>query len=69
MTQPDLPDPSQDADIERRFRDAGVVVPADRAAGTYAGARRLLAALHWVRQPRPAASEPAHIFMADGKRP
>ncbi len=62
MTQPDGPSSPEDADIERRFRSAGVVVPADRAAGTYAAARRLLATLHWLRQPRTAAAEPSHIF-------
>lgn len=50
-------------DIERRFHAAGVVVPADLAAGTYAAARRLLSSLHWLRQPRPAAAEPSNIFL------
>ena len=54
---------SEDGDVERRFRAAGVVVPADRAAGTYAAARRLLSSLHWLRQPRPAAAEPSSIFL------
>ncbi len=62
MASQDLPDPD-DADIERRFLAAGVVVPADRAVGAYAAARRLLATLHWLRQPRPAAAEPSHIFL------
>jgi hypothetical protein len=56
---PTLPD---NAAVEQRFRDAGVVPPADRAGGTYACAQRLLASLHWLRQPRSASAEPAHIF-------
>lgn len=67
MTLPD-PLPFPDDDIDRRFRAAGVVVPADRVAGTYAAARRLLANLHWVRKPRTVAAEPAHIFVP-GKDP
>ncbi len=63
MTASDPLLPPDDADIERRFRDAGVVVPADRAAGTYAAARRLLATVHWLRKPRTAAVEPSHIFL------
>ncbi len=58
-------DPSfddDDADIARRFLDAGVAVPAERAAGAYAAARRLLEAAHWLRKPRGAAAEPAHVF-------
>ena len=62
MTSPNLHQSDDDADIERRFRAVGVIVPADRAAGTYATAHRLLSILHWVRQPRPAAAEPSHIF-------
>lgn len=54
---------SEDDDVEQRFRAADVVVPADRAAGTYAGARRLLSSLHWLRQPRLAAAEPSNIFL------
>lgn len=54
---------SDDDDVERRFHAAGVIVPADRAAGTYAGARRLLSSLHWLRQPRLAAAEPSNIFL------
>jgi hypothetical protein len=53
--------PDED-DIERRFRNAGVVVPADRAEGAYAVARRLLGHLHWLRKSRTAAAEPAHVF-------
>jgi hypothetical protein len=60
MTIP--PSPHDTNAVEQRFRDAGVVPPADRAAGTYAVAARLLAALHWVRQPRSAAAEPAHVY-------
>jgi hypothetical protein len=49
-------------DIEHRFLSAGVVVPADRAEGAFGAASRLLAVLHFVRTPRTAAAEPAHIF-------
>ena len=62
MTTPDPLTSSDDDDVERRFRNAGVVVPADRAEGAYAAARRLLASLHWLRKSRTAAAEPAHIF-------
>lgn len=58
MIQPPLP---QD-EIATRFRLAGIVPPEDRAAGTYANALRMLSALHWLRQPRSMADEPAHIF-------
>lgn len=50
------------AEIEQRFRHAGIVPPADRAAGTYANAQRLLASLHWLRQPRTVAAEPSNTF-------
>lgn len=63
MNPQDLLPSHDEADIERRFRNAGVVVPGDRVAGTYAAARQLLAALHWLRQPRTAAAEPSHIFL------
>ena len=63
MTLPPALSPD-DADIELRFRQAGVIVPADRAAGAYANARRLLADLHWLRKPRPAAAERSHVFRA-----
>ncbi|WP_158818932.1 hypothetical protein [Methylocapsa sp. S129] len=59
---------SDEADIERRFLNAGVVVPADRAEGAYAAAVRLLATLHWLRTPRTAAAEPSHIFAPGKKR-
>ncbi len=51
-----------DADIARRFLDAGVAVPAERAKGAYAAARRLIEATHWLRTPRQPAAEPAHVF-------
>jgi hypothetical protein len=59
------PASSNDDDIAQRFLNAGVVVPADRAEGAFGAARRLLAALHWLRRPRTAAAEPAHIFVAE----
>lgn len=49
-------------EIELRFRYAGIVPPGDRAAGTYANAQRLLAMLHWLRQPRSVAAEPSNTF-------
>jgi hypothetical protein len=55
---------SENDDMTRRFLAAGVVVPADRAEGAYAAAARLLEAVHWLRKPRTAAAEPAHIFVA-----
>jgi hypothetical protein len=58
-------DPSidmEDADIARRFLDAGVAVPAERAQGAYAAARRMLEATHWLRKARDSAAEPAHVF-------
>ena len=58
-----------DADLERRFRAAGVIVPADRAVGTYAAGRRLLSVLHWIRQSRGAEVEPAHIFHVQAREP
>jgi hypothetical protein len=51
-----------DEDMELRYRNAGVVPPADRAAGTYAEGRNILTMLHWLRGPRTAAAEPSNIF-------
>jgi hypothetical protein len=68
MTMQDANTSPDDADIERRFRDAGIVVPADRAEGAYAAARRLLANVHWLRKSRDAAAEPAHIFRLGNSR-
>jgi hypothetical protein len=50
------------AEIEQRFRHSGIVPPAERASGTFANAQRLLATLHWLRQPRTAAAEPSNTF-------
>lgn len=52
----------ENSEIEQRFRHAGVVLPADRAAGAYANGQRLLASLHWLRQPRTVAAEPSNTF-------
>ena len=41
--------------------------PADRAAGTYASAQRLLAVVHWLRQPRTVAAEPSNTFTLASK--
>ncbi|WP_165361290.1 hypothetical protein [Lichenibacterium ramalinae] len=58
-----------DDDIAQRFRAAGIVVPADRAAGTAAAARRLLGVLHWLRAPRSVAAEPAAILVLGERVP
>lgn len=57
-----------DEEIAKRFAAVGIVVPADRAAGSYAAARRLLEARHWLRGHREAADEPAHIFDVQAQR-
>jgi hypothetical protein len=67
MTEPNRPPAIDDAEIEARFRAAGVVVPADRAEGAYGAARRLLSSLHWLRTARGAAAEPAHVFSLEDK--
>ena len=67
MPEP-LPNPAF-AEIDERFLNAGVVVPADRAAGTFANAERLLASLHWLRQPRSVAAEPSNIFSLARREP
>ena len=60
-----MPDDEANAasEIARRFAAAGVAVPEDRAEGAHAAARRLLEAVHWLRRPRDAAAEPAHVFV------
>ncbi|MFT4003157.1 MAG: hypothetical protein QM684_23250 [Rhizobium sp.] len=60
MPQP--PTSLDTAEIEARFRHAGIVPPADRAQGTYESADQLLASLHWLRPPRTAAAEPSNTF-------
>lgn len=60
MIQP--PTISDSTDIQQRFANAGIVPPADRAAGTYASGQRLLAMVHWLRQPRSVAAEPSNTF-------
>jgi len=67
MTEPNSTPAVDDAEIEARFRAAGIVVPADRAEGAYAAARRLLSSLHWLRKSRGAAAEPAHVFSLEVK--
>jgi hypothetical protein len=67
MTEPnDNPSP-EDADVAARFLAAGVALPADRAEGARAAARRLLASLHWLRKARGAAMEPAHVFSLEDR--
>ena len=51
-----------DAEIESRFQQAGLVVPADLKAGAISEARSTLAVTFWLRQPRTAAVEPSSIF-------
>lgn len=51
-----------DAEIESRFQQAGLVVPADLKAGAISEARAALSATFWLRQPRTAAVEPSNIF-------
>ncbi|HTJ59208.1 MAG TPA: hypothetical protein VL418_16840 [Devosiaceae bacterium] len=50
------------AEIEARFMHAGVVLPFDRKTGAIESAKAVLAATHWLRQPRTAAAEPSNIF-------
>ena len=66
---PSPPTPSDFSDIAQRFAAAGVIPPAERAAGTYANAQRLLSVLHWLRQPRTVAAEPANIFTLVPREP
>lgn len=54
---------SPDADIEQRFAAAGLVLAPERRQGAIDSARTLLAATHWLRQPRTAAAEPSNIFV------
>ena len=56
------PSTPSDAEILTRYALAGIVLPGDRQAGAIAGAREMLAAIHWLRQPRTAAAEPSNIF-------
>lgn len=62
MSKADRFDNSDDFDIARRFLDAGVAIPSERARGAYAAARRLLEATHWLRRSREATDEPAQVF-------
>ena len=68
MSQPLPPSPQFAPETELRFRLAGVIPPDERAPGTYANAQRLLATLHWLRQPRTVAAEPSNVFsLVEGK--
>ena len=58
----------RESEMARRFAAAGVAVPEDRAVGAHAAAQRLLEAAHWLRRPRAAAAEPAHVFVAEAPR-
>lgn len=60
---------SRFVETAQRFAAAGVVPPADRAAGAYANAERLLSVLHWLRQPRTVAAEPSNTFSLVPKEP
>ena len=68
MSQPLTPPPQFAPETEVRFRLAGVVPPEERAPGAYVNAQRLLATLHWLRQPRTVAAEPSNVFsLVEGK--
>jgi hypothetical protein len=54
--------PPSDGGATARFIAAGIVIPAERAAGAIDEADRLLALQFWSRRPRSAASEPSNIF-------
>jgi hypothetical protein len=49
-------------EIEDRFRQAGIVLPAERKASAITAAGTMLAVRHWLRGPRTAAAEPSNIF-------
>ena len=53
---------TENAEIERRFADAGVVLPTERRQGAIESAKAMLAVTHWLRQPRTAAAEPSNTF-------
>jgi hypothetical protein len=55
-----------EAEMEARFAHAGIVLPADRKQGALAQAQLMLAATHWLRQPRTAANEPSNILTLAG---
>lgn len=58
-----------DAEIENRFQQAGLAIPADLKAGAISEARAALGVTFWLRQPRTAAIEPSNIFsLAKGAR-
>ena len=63
ISTPDL------SDVVQRFSAAGIIPPAERAAGTYANAARLLGILHWLRQPRTVAAEPSNTFTLAARVP
>ncbi len=67
MSKP--PVASDTSDMARRFAAAGIVPPAERAAGTFANAERLQSALHWLRQPRSVAAEPSNTFSLATREP
>lgn len=62
MDQPVPSASDTDIDIAIRFRLAGIVPPADRAAEAFADAGIMLQLLHWLRGPRAAAAEPSNVF-------
>jgi hypothetical protein len=56
-------DPSADVrEFDRAMRRAGLEVPPDLHAGTYAVHQELSRMAALLRQPRAAESEPAHVF-------
>jgi len=66
---PNPPAASDSSDMAQRFAAAGIIPPAERAAGTFANAQRLLSAQHWLRQPRSVAAEPSNTFSLAPKEP
>jgi hypothetical protein len=54
--------PPLDTEIESRFQQAGLVIPADLKAGAISEARSALSVTFWLRQPRTAAVEPSNTF-------
>lgn len=51
-----------EAEIDARFRLAGIALPVQRRASAISAAKAMLAVRHWLRGPRTAAAEPSNIF-------
>lgn len=63
---PEQPIAADTADIEARYAAAGVVLAPERKVGAIESGQALLAATHWLRQPRSAAVEPSNTFSLVG---